>query len=220
MIIDPVFSRLTMAGASAMLLCALAILWRRHLPAYVTAFRWQSYALAFVGAVVAWRGHTAELLVVALLILVVKGIAVPVVLERLEARFAAEREVRPLINTEVSLLITGGLAVLAYELSRPVVAVVTLPTRGGLPFALALILISLFVVVSRRLAITQIIGFLMLENGIALLAILGAYGVPFIVELGVFLDVLMGVLVMQVLVYRIHETFDSVDVEQLNRLKH
>lgn len=220
MIVDPSFSRLTMAGASAMLLCALVILWRRHLPAYISAFRWQSYALAFVGAVVAWRGHTSELFVVAGLILAIKGVAVPVMLRRLEARFSAEREVRPLINTEVSLLISGCLAVLAYEVSRPVAAVVTLPTRGGLPLALALILVSLFVVVSRRLAITQIIGFLMLENGIALLALLGAYGVPLIVELGVFLDLLLGVLVMQVLVYRIHETFDSVDVEQLNRLKH
>ena len=67
---------------------------------------------------------------------------------------------------------------------------------------------------------TQIVGFLMLENGIALLAVLGTYGVPLIVELGVLLDVLMGFLVMQVFVYHIHETFEIIDVEQLNRLKH
>jgi hydrogenase-4 component E len=82
--------------------------------------------------------------------------------------------------------------------------VVSLPTRGGLPIALALIMVSLFVVVSRRHVIAQITGFLMLENGIALLALLGAYGVPLVVELGVFLDVLMGVLVMQALVPRTH----------------
>jgi len=71
---------------------------------------------------------------------------------------------------------------------------------------LALILVSLFIVVSRRQVIAQIVGFLMLENGVALLALLGAYGVPLVVELGVFLDVLLGVLVMQALVPGVEET--------------
>jgi hydrogenase-4 component E len=212
---DPAFSRLAMAGASAMLLCALTVLWRRHVPAYISAFRWQSYALGFVGIVVAWRGHVPELFVVAAGVVALKGVAVPVILNRLEARSGGQREVRPLVNTETSLLLSGFLSILAYEMARPLTAVVTLPTRGGLPIALALVLVSLFVVASRRLAITQIVGFLMLENGIALLAMLGAYGVPLVVELGVFLDVLFGVLVMQVLVYRIHQTFDSVDADQL-----
>jgi len=217
---DPAFSSLAMTGASAMLLCALVVLWRRHVPAYISAFRWQSYALGFVGVIVAWRGQVHELFLIAALIVAIKGVAVPWMLRGMEGRFPSERERQPLVNTEASLLISGCLAVLAYEISRPLAAVVSLPTRGGLPIALALIFVSLFAVVSRRLAITQIIGFLMLENGIALLALLGAYGVPLVVELGVFLDVLLGVLVMQVLVYRIHETFESVDVEQLNRLKH
>jgi hydrogenase-4 component E len=85
---------------------------------------------------------------------------------------------------------------------------------------MAIVFIGLFIIVSRKKAISQIVGFLMLENGIALLAVLGSYGVPLIVELGVSLDALMGFLVMQVFVYHIHETFESIDVEQLNRLKH
>jgi hydrogenase-4 component E len=216
---DPVFSQLTMTGASAMLLCALVVLWRRRVAAFVGALRWQSIVLGGVGAVVAWRGHVQELYLVAALIVILKGIAVPLLLQRMAARFPAEVEGQPIVNTEVSLLVAGGLSVAAYEVSRPLTAVVNLPTRGGLPLALALILVSLFVVVSRRKALTQIIGFLMLENGIALLALLGAYGVPLVVELGVFLDVLLGVLVMQVIVYRIHETFDSIDTEHLDRLR-
>src|SRR6266404_4205817 len=86
-----------------------------------------------------------------------------------------------------------------------------------MPLAMGVVFISLFVVISRRHALTQVIGFLMLENGIALLAVLGTYGIPLIVELGVFLDVLMGFLVMQIFVYQIYETFESLDVEQLNR---
>jgi len=197
---DATFSRLTMTGASAMLLLALAVLWRHHVPAYITAFRMQSVALAFVGAVVAWFGDVSELFLVAALILALKGWIVPRILARMEARRPGDRGLRPLVNTEMSLLLSGGLAVAAYEISRPVAEVISLPTRGGLPLALALILVSLFIVVSRRQVIAQIVGFLMLENGIALLALLGAYGVPLVVELGVFLDVLLGVLVMQALV--------------------
>jgi hydrogenase-4 component E len=75
-------------------------------------------------------------------------------------------------------------------------------------------------VVTRKKALTQIVGFLVLENGIALLAALGTFGIPLIVELGVFLDVLMGFLVMQVFVYHIHGTFESIDVDQLSELRY
>jgi len=203
---DAAFSRLTMTAASAMLLLALVVLWRRHVSAYITAFRTQSVVLAFVGALVAWYGHVPELFLVAVLILILKGWIVPWVLSSMETRRHSTRELHPLLNTETSLLVCGALAVAAYEISRPLAEVMNLATRGGLPVALALIFVSLFIVVSRREAVAQIVGFLMLENGIALLALLGAYGVPLVVELGVFLDVLLGVLVMQTVVYHIYET--------------
>jgi hydrogenase-4 component E len=217
---DALFSRLTMLGASAMLLTAVVVLWRRHVAAYISAFRWQSVILAGVGALVAWRGDAHELFLISALILGLKGIGVPWILRRMTLRFPAAQELQPLVNTEASLLIAGALSIAAYHIARPLTSVITLPTRGGLPLALALVFVSLFIVVSRRTAVAQIVGFLMLENGIALLALLGAYGVPFIVELGVFLDVLLGVLVMQVLVYQIHETFESIDVQQLDKLRH
>ena len=197
------FSLLTMTGASAMLLAVLVVLWRRHIPAYISAFRWQSIALSFVGAVVAWHTGSPELFAVAAAMLAFKGVLVPALLRRMAARFPAQQELQPIVNTEASLLVSGFLAIAAYEVSRPLAAVVSLPTRGGLPVALALILISVFVIVSRRRPITQIVAFLMLENGIALLALLGAYGVPLIVELGVFLDLLLGVLVMQAILHRL-----------------
>jgi len=109
---------------------------------------------------------------------------------------------------------------LSYGITRPLVMVSKLPTRNGIPLAVGLILIGVFVIISRRKALSQIIGFLVLENGIALLAALGTYGIPLIVELGVFLDVLMGFLVMQILVYQIKDTFESIDVEQLSQLRH
>ena len=147
-------------------------------------------------------------------------IILPLYLGRLQQRIGSEGEIQPYVNVASSLILAGLLVLLAYAITRPLVAVSTLPTRGGLPLAMGLIFVGLFVVVTRKKALTQIVGFLVMENGIALLAVLGTYGIPLIIELGVFLDVLMGFLVMQVFVYQIHDTFESIDVDQLSQLKH
>ncbi len=217
---DGTFSQVCVLGSSLVLLSGLILLWRRGIAAYIAAFAWQSIALAVVTAVVAYFGDVAELYWVAAGLFLLKGVAIPRLLRRTARRFPAERELEPYVNTATSLLIAGGLVLFAYAVTRPLVALSQLPTRAGMPLAMGLILVSLFVVISRKKALTQVVGFLMLENGLALLAVLGTYGIPLIVELGVFLDVLMGFLVMQIFVYRIHETFDSIDVEQLNRLRH
>jgi hydrogenase-4 component E len=214
------FSQLSVLGSSLILLLGLILLWRRGVPAYIDAFAWQSIALAGVTTVVAYYGRRPDLYWVAALLVVVKGVAIPRLLRRMERRFRTERELEPYVNTETSLVIAGLLVLLGYGISRPLVALSRLPTRAGMPLAMGLILVSLFVLVSRKKAITQVIGFLMLENGLALLAVLGTYGVPLIVELGVFLDALLGFLVMQIFVYQIQETFESIDVQQLNRLRY
>jgi hydrogenase-4 component E len=214
------FSQLTILGSSVALLFALILLWRRSVHSYIAAFACQSAALAAVTALVAWFSGDAVLYFVAALLLLLKGLAIPRLLKNMEQRFGGERETQPYVNAAASVLVAGLLVMVAYIVTRPLVAISDLPTRGAMPLAMGLVFVGLFIVVSRKKALTQIIGFLMLENGIALLAVLGTYGVPLIVELGVFLDLLMGFLVMQVFVYRIHETFESIDVEQLSRLKH
>jgi hydrogenase-4 component E len=214
------FSQLSVLGSSLILLLGLVLVWRRGVPAHVSAFAWQSIVLAGVTIVVAHYGDRPDLYWVAGLLVVVKGIAIPRLLRRMERRFRSERELEPYVNAATSLVVAGLLVLLGYAISRPLVALSRLPTRAGMPLAMGLILISLFVLVSRKKAITQVIGFLMLENGLALLAVLGTYGVPLIVELGVFLDALLGFLVMQIFVYRIHETFESIDVERLRRLRY
>src|SRR2546425_5370286 len=217
---DGLFSQLVVLGASAMLVTALIVLWRRGVPAYITAYRWQSWLLGGLTACVGYFGHDVQLYGVAVVLILLKGIAIPSLLRTMERRFGAQHEVRPYVNTETSLLAAGLLVLFAYALARPLMAVTALPTRAGLPLAMGLLFVSLFIIVSRKKAITQVIGFLMLENAIALLAVAGTYGVPLLVEFGVFLDALMGFLVMQIFVYHIHETFDTIDVEQLTRLKH
>ena len=214
------FSQLSVLGSSLALLFSLFVLWRRSMQAYISAFAWQSGVLAVVAAIVGYFGRDPALYVVAVILFGVKVLALPALLRNMERRFGGERELKPYVNAATSVLVAALLVIVAYSVTRPLVAASELPTRGGMPLAMGIVFISLFVVVSRKKALSQIVGFLMLENGIALLAILGSYGVPLIVELGVTLDALMGFLVMQVFVYHIHRTFESIDVEQLNRLKH
>ena len=214
------FSQLVMLGSSGMLLTALIVLWRKGVPAYITAYRWQSWLLAALTATVGYYGGDGQLYWVAALLLGLKGVAIPALLRTMQRRFGTEREATPYVNTEVSLLIASVLVVFAHLLGRPWMALTQLPTRQGLPLAMSVLFVSLFIIVSRKKAITQVIGFLMLENAIALLAVVGTFGVPLLVEFGVFLDALMGFLVMQIFIYHIHDTFDTLDVDALARLRH
>jgi hydrogenase-4 component E len=170
--------------------------------------------------VVGHFGDAPDLYFVGVVFLALKGIFIPRYLELLAKRVGAENESQPYVNITSSLVIAALLVLSAYVVMRPLVLATQLPTRGGMPLALGLIFVGLFVLISRKKALTQIVGFLVLENGIALLAVLGTFGIPLIVEMGVFLDLLMGFLVMQVFVYHIHGTFESIDVEQLNQLRH
>jgi hydrogenase-4 component E len=217
---DSLFSQLSVLGSSLVLIFGLILLWRRGVTAYISAFTWQSRAITVVTVIVAYFGDDHELYWVAGALFILKGVVIPRLLKQMERRFAAERELEPYVNTATSLVIAGLLVLFGYAITRPLVALSQLPTRAGMPLAMGLVLVSLFVIISRKKALTQVIGFLMLENGLALLAVLGTYGIPLIVELGVFLDVLMGFLVMQIFIYQIHETFESIDVEQLSNLRH
>jgi hydrogenase-4 component E len=217
---DVLFSQLSTLGSSVVLLFGITLLWRKSLHAYTAAFQWQSAVLAGLFVIVGYFSHDAELYFVAMILFVLKVVILPRYLGQLERRFSSERELQPYVNVVTSLIVSGLLVLLAYAITRPLVLVSDLPTRGGLPLAMGLIFIGLFAVITRKKALTQIVGFLVMENGIALLAVLATYGIPLIIELGVFLDVLMGFLVMQVFVYHIHNTFESIDVDQLNELKH
>lgn len=217
---DAVFSQLCVLGASLVLIFGLTLLWHRGVTAYIKAFRWQSVVLSMVTAIVGYFGNDPELYWVAGGLFVLKALAIPQLLTRMERRFPAERELAPYVNTATSLVVAGLLVLVGYGVTRPLVALSQLPTRAGMSLAMGLVLMSLFVIISRKKALTQVVGFLMLENGLALLAVLGTYGIPLILEIGVFLDALLGFIVMQIFIYRIHETFESIDVEHLNRLRY
>jgi len=214
-----IFSRLASLFSFLVLGTTILLIVRQSLTGQVRVFALQSFILAMLAAVVAAFARDSVLLGVAILVLIIKGIVLPRVLARAVTNIGLERAAAPYVSTPLALAVCGALIVVAFYVMVPISSSNPLPTAGAMPLAFAGVLIGLFVTVNRRRALTQILGFLTLENGIFLLALLATYGVPFIVEAGIFLDVLVAVLIMEVFVYRIKENFDSSDVGQLGELK-
>src|SRR5262249_38464422 len=174
----------------------------------------QSLLLAALATTIAAYAHRAELFLVAVIVVLLKAWLIPRVLRRMAAGTPA-RPVTPGRSAGLSLLAAGGLVVAAYVIMLPVTTVSELPTEGGIPLTFAMALIGLFVTVTGRDVLGHILGFLMFENGIFGLALLATYGLPGIVEAGVFLDVLVIVLIMEGVVLRIRREHDSIAVDRL-----
>jgi hydrogenase-4 component E len=215
---DTLFVQLLDLAVGLVLVCAFLVLWRRGLVAIVRALTVQGMALAVVALLLGLHEHDTELIAVAALVLVLKGVALPAVLLRVVREGEETSEVDPLVNVPTSLLTAAGLTLLAYATTRNVVALDPGPETRAIPIGVAVTLIGLFVLVSRRKAVTQIVGFLLLDNGIALVAFLATAGVPLVVELGVALDVLLAVLILQILTARMRAKFGAMDLDQLREL--
>src|SRR5262245_55868427 len=214
-----IFPKMVNLLSFAVLGTAFLLIVRGDLAGQVRLFALQSGLVAVLAAVIAGFERSLELFGVALALALLKVWVIPRVLNRAVAKIGIQRAVAPYLGAAAALVVAGLLVVLAFVVMKPIAALNPLPTAGSIPLAFAGVLIGFFVTVIRRRAITQILGFLMLENSIFLLALLATYGVPFIVEVGVFLDVLVAVLIMEVFVYRIKEKFDSIEVGQLGKLK-
>ncbi|MGE2692842.1 hypothetical protein [Mycolicibacterium pulveris] len=218
--IDANFITLIGFAAGGLVLAAVLIVWRRDLRAIVRLLAWQGVALAAIPVV---RGlHDGEIAMVALggAVLLLRAGVLPWLLARaLAAEQKAQREATPLVNTATSLLITGLLTVVAFAITRPLVDLAPDPVVNAVPAAFAVILIALFVMATRRHAVSQAAGFLMLDNGITAAAFLLTAGVPLIVELGASLDVLFVVLIIGVLTGRLRRAFGGADLDRLQELR-
>jgi len=215
---DTVFVQLLDLAAGLVLVCAFMVLWRRSLVAIVHALTVQGVAIGAIAFLLGVHSHDLEPVAVAVLVVGLKGIVLPGVLLRIVRAGEETREVEPLVNVPASLLAAAALTLLAYGTTRDLVALDPSPVTKAVPIGIAVGLIGFFVLVTRRKAVTQIVGFVLLDNGIALVAFLATSGVPVIVELGVALDVLLAVLILQVLTTRMRSKFGAMDLDQLREL--
>lgn len=215
---DPsLHAQLVATATGLLLLTSILQVWRRSLTASIRLLAVQGVALAGLMATIGLAEDEPEALVVSLLVLVVKAGLIPWALARTARLTGATREDAPLINPTASLLLAALLTGLAYVVSVPIAQALG-PGAGTAAIGIAMVLIGFLVLASRRTALSQLIGFVVLDNGIATVAFLTSGGVPFIVELGVTLDVLLVVLILQVLAARMRQTHGGLDLDDLREL--
>lgn len=203
-----------------LVLTAVLIVWRRDLRSIARLLALQGVALAAIPVILGVHGRDWELVGVGAALFVLRGIVLPGLLAHaLGAEERQQREVTPLVNTTASLLIAAALTVVALAVTRPVVDLDPGAAVSVVPAGLAVVLIAMFVMVTRRHAISQAAGFLMLDNGIAATAFLLTAGVPLIVELGASLDVLFALIVLGVLTGRLRRMLGGADLDRLQRLR-
>ncbi|MBI3603940.1 MAG: hydrogenase [Nitrospirae bacterium] len=205
--------------SALLLLTCFAIVAQRRLSACVDLFALQSVFLAATAALVAFLTGIHHIYVAAALTVVIKAIVLPRILKKVIERLNVTRELQMNINVPAGLLICCALVILAFFITQPIIPLGFLLTRDSLAIALAIVLIGFFTMIARKKAVTQVVGFLVMENGLFLGATAAAYGMPLIVELGVFFDVLVAGLIVGIYTHRIQDAFDSVDTSKLTVLK-
>lgn len=222
---EGLFTQLLDLACGAFLLAAVIVLWRRELAAIVRVFAMQGVALAAIAVLLGAHEERWDLIAIGVGIGLLRAGVLPYLMRRALATLTADRvhreevrETQPLVNVAASLLTAAMLTLLAYAVSRPLTELNPTPATRALPVGLAVVLIGFFVLVTRRRALAQVVGFLLLDNGITATAFLATSGVPLIVELGVSFDVLLAVLVLQILTTRMRAAFGTTDIDDLREL--
>jgi len=205
--------------AAGMLVIQLLMVVQGMLLTSIRLFALQSLMLVAIAAIIAFFHGATHVYWVAGLTLVGKVCFLPWLLNRLVQRIQIHQEIEPLLNSTASMLLCGGFTLLGYVVARPFTSLDRLG-NNTLGIAITLLLTGFFLMFNRRKAITQVLALLTVENGVMLAAVaLTTYGMPLVVELGIFFDVLVAVMVLGILVYRIRENFASMDVGKLSQLK-
>ncbi len=206
--------------AGSLVLISLMMLYQDRMLALLNVFAAQAFVLA---ASVAWQAHVQDaphLYVTAAIALLFKGLAIPMALRRIVKRFGIHREIETVVGVGPTML--AGMALVALSLVVMLRVTETAPAtplaREDLAFALSVVLLGLLMMVTRRNAVSQVIGFMSLENGL-MLAATGALGMPLVVEISVAFSVLIAFIVIGIVLSRIRERFDTVDIEAVDRAR-
>ncbi len=215
----PFVMQLLNALAAMLLLLSFAMLAQRRVVTLVDLFALQGAVLCAATLLLAWRTGETNLYISAALTLALKVIVLPRLLHRLIRRLGVYWDTDPLLNIPGTMLVGLMIVVFAFGLAQPISALASTATRSAVGIAVAVILLAFLTMITRRKAMSQVVGFLSMENGLFFGAMSATYGMPMVVELGVALDVLVAMLVLGVFFFQIREQFDSLDLEELEARK-
>jgi len=205
--------------AGVFLLSALYALGQRRTAACIRGYAWNSISLGGIALLVAAATHAHHIWVAAALVLAIKGFLIPKLLHRTLARLRVRQEAEPFVSIPTSMLIAGALVAIAFSQTRALFGTADTILAACLPVSVATALVGLFMMVSRPQALLMVVGLVIVENAIFLAAVSLTYGMPLVVEMGVLLDVMVGVALLGLFVGRIEESFETADVTQLTSLR-
>jgi hydrogenase-4 component E len=215
----PLSGQLINLLAGLLLLLAFAMLSQRRILSLITLFAWQGAILCTSTFIVAYSTDQAHLYFSGLLTLGLKVVALPWILYRLIHRLNVRWDVETLINIPTTMLIGIALVIFAFNLAQPISEMASTVTRSTLGIAMACVMLAFLMMITRRKAVPQVIGFLAMENGLFFAATSATYGMPMVVELGIALDVLVGAFIFGIFFFQIREQFDSLDIRHMEKLK-
>ena len=204
--------------AGSLVLVSLMLLYQDRLSALINLFAFQAIVLALSVSWQAWVQSAPHLYMTAAIAFVVKAIVIPVALHRMIRKLGIHREIEPSLNSGLTMVAGLGLVALSIVVVLRVTGQADVYAREDLAFALSVVLLGLLMMVSRRNAVSQVIGFMSLENGL-ILAATGAKGMPFVVEISIAFSVLVAFIIIGIFLFRIRERFDTVDVQALDRFR-
>ena len=202
-----------------LLLLAFAMISQRRILSLIHLFTLQGATLVVATTAVGFVTQQPHLYISAAITIGLKVIFIPWALHRLIDRLDVRWDVETLINIPTTMLIGILLVIFSFNLALPIAQLSASVARGSLGIALACVLLSFMMMITRAKAVPQVIGFLAMENGLFFAATSATYGMPMVVELGIALDVLIGVLILGVFMFQIREQFDSLDIRHLEKLK-
>ena len=205
--------------AALMLLLGFAMLAQRRILSLINLFMLQGMALFVSTVIVAYTTKQPHLYGSAALTLILKVLALPYILHRLIRKLSVKWDVETLINIPTTMLVGIILVVVAFNVAQPISQMAGTVTRGTIGIALACVLLSFLMMITRSKAVPQVIAFLAMENGLFFAATSATYGMPMVVELGVALDLMVGMVIFGVFFFQIRQQFDTLDIRQMERIK-
>jgi len=203
---------------TAVLMLSFALLYQRRLFAVLTIYAWQALFLAAAAAWQAYAQGAPHLYITAGIALVFKAIIIPLALHRIIVSLEIHRTIETALGVGATLAVGVALVALSILLVLPVTTASGALTRESLAAALSVVLLGLLMMITRRNAVSQVVGFMSLENGLILAAV-GVKGMPLVVELSIAFSVMVAFIIFGIFFFHIRERFDTLDVHDIERFR-
>ncbi len=214
----PLYQQAILLLAALVLFTSFALLAQTRVVAIIHAFAWQGALVAMTAALVAFDTGQYHLYISAVLTLCLKALFIPWLLRRLVKRMHLDKEAHTVKHPVLILMVATALVIFCYYVVQPVELLAVSITRNTIAISMSVVLLGMLMLVSRNKAVSQVVGFMSMENGLFFAAVSATHGMPMVVELGVAFDVLVAAVIFGVFFFHIRDSIDSLDVSKLNRL--